>query len=185
MYGSVHTPDGLPIEDGDRGPRTERLAACPLRDLAGARFAEGRFGVVALAASFGSLATLTRVLSALPPEFPAPVVVARHLSPDHPSPAAELLGRRTPLEVGWAEDGGVLRPGTVHLAPPGVHLLIGPGGRLSLSGAPKVNFSRPSADVLFRCVAQSYGHRALAVVLTGSGNDGAAGVRAIKGRAGR
>ncbi len=158
MYGGVHTsmPDG-------------------------ARLGEERFGVVALAASLGGLAARRRVLSALPPGFPAPVVVVRHPSSDLPSSAVELLGRCTPLRVRWAEDGGALRAGTVHLAPPGRHLLVGPGGRTSLSGASKENFCHPSADVLFRSVAEAHGHRALAAVLSGSGSDGAAGVRAVKG----
>ncbi|WP_207956146.1 chemotaxis protein CheB [Rubrobacter marinus] len=141
---------------------------------------DARFGVVALTASLGGLAALTRVLSALPADFPVPVVVVRHLSPKSPGMSAELLGRRTPLEVRTAEQGDVLRPGAVHLAPPNGHLIVAPGGALSLSTAPSVNYARPSADVLFRSVARTYGSRALAAVLTGSGADGAEGAREIK-----
>ena len=91
-----------------------------------------RFGIVAVAASLGSLNALTRVLSALPAEFPAPVVVVRHLHAGYPSMAAALLGRHVLLEVKETEAGDRLRPGTVYIAPPGRHLLVGPEGTLAL-----------------------------------------------------
>ncbi|MBD2022625.1 chemotaxis protein CheB, partial [Leptolyngbya sp. FACHB-36] len=76
--------------------------------------------------------------------------------------------------------GDVLRPGIVYTAVPGQHLLVEPDGTLSFSNSEKVNFTRPSADVLFRSLAAHYKTRAIAVVLTGTGTDGALGVRAIK-----
>lgn len=149
----------------ERGDRVRRAEA-----LAGATF-----DVVTVASSLGSLAALTGVLSALPAGFPAPIVVVRHLHCEYPGLGAELLGQHTPLEVGWAGEGEELRPGKVYLAPPGRHLLVESGGVLALSESEKVNFSRPAADVLFCSVAKAYGPRALAVVLTGTGCDGAAG----------
>src|SRR5207244_12016921 len=73
-----------------------------------------------------------------------------------------------------------IRPGTVHIAPPDRHLLVNRDGSLSLSHSELVHFVRPSADLLFESVAASYGERAIAVVLTGTGRDGSLGVGAIK-----
>ena len=91
------------------------------------------FDIVALAASAGGLTALTRVLSGLPEDFPAPVVVVQHLDPRHRSLMAEILSRRTPLAVKQAETGDRLRPGTVYIAPPDHHLLAnGDDVRLAL-----------------------------------------------------
>jgi two-component system chemotaxis response regulator CheB len=93
---------------------------------------------------------------------------------------AEILGRRTHLRVKQAQDGDYLAHATVYVAPPDRHLLVNPDGSLSLSQSELVHFVRPSADLLFESVAASYKERAIAVVLTGTGSDGAMGVKAIK-----
>ena len=142
--------------------------------------ATAAFDVVALAASAGGLMALSTVLAALPAGFPAAVVLVQHLDPHHRSLMAEILGRRTALPVKQAEEGDGLRPAMVSIAPPNRHLLVNPDGTLSLSQSELVHFVRPSADLLFESVAASYKGRAIAVVLTGSGSDGAMGVRAIK-----
>jgi two-component system chemotaxis response regulator CheB len=104
----------------------------------------------------------------------------QHLGPRHRSLMADILSRRTPLRVKQAEEGDCLHPGTVYIAPPNHHLLVNPNGCISLSQSELVHFVRPSADLLFESVAASYRHRAIAVVLTGTGSDGAMGVNAIK-----
>jgi two-component system, chemotaxis family, protein-glutamate methylesterase/glutaminase len=145
------------------------------------RLAPGRpRHVVALAASAGGLSALSRVLSSLSPGFPAPILVVQHLDPEHRSWMAEILGRRTGLRVEQVQGGERLAAGSVYLAPPGHHLLVAADGELSLSDAARVRFSRPSADVLFGSLAASWGSGAIAVVLTGTGSDGADGVRAVK-----
>jgi two-component system chemotaxis response regulator CheB len=93
---------------------------------------------------------------------------------------AEILARRTPLQVKQAEENDVITPGTVYIAPPDRHLLVNPDGTLSLSQSELVHFVRPSADLLFESVAASYKERSIAVVLTGTGSDGNMGVEAIK-----
>jgi two-component system chemotaxis response regulator CheB len=138
------------------------------------------FEVVALAASAGGLNAVSRVLSALPADFPAALVLVQHLDPRHRSLMAEILGRRTPLAVGQAEDGGRLHAGHVAIAPPNRHLLVNQDGTLSLTQTELVHFVRPSADLLFESVAAGFRERAIAVVLSGAGSDGAMGVRAIK-----
>lgn len=138
------------------------------------------FDIVALAASAGGLKALTDVLAALPSDFPAALAVVQHLDPRHRSLMAEILGKRTRLQVREAHEGDVLRPGLAFIAPPNRHLLVNPDGTVSLSQSELVHFVRPSADLLFESAAASFRGRAIAVVLTGSGSDGAMGVKAIK-----
>jgi two-component system, chemotaxis family, protein-glutamate methylesterase/glutaminase len=138
------------------------------------------FEIVALAASAGGLKALSEVLGALPADFPAALVVVQHVDPRHRSLMAEILGKRTALAVSEAREGDRLRPGRTFIAPPDRHLLVNPGGVLSLSQTELVHFVRPSADLLFESAAASYRERAIAVVLSGSGRDGAMGVKAIK-----
>ena len=143
---------------------------------------EGRpaFEIVALASSAGGLAALTSVLSGLPRAFPAAVVLVQHLDPRHRSLLADMLGRSTELRVKMAEEGDRLTGGSVFIAPPNYHLLVDAGGSLSLSQSELIHFLRPSADILFESVAASFPARAIAVVLSGTGSDGARGVQAIK-----
>ena len=136
--------------------------------------------VVALAASAGGIQALSHVLAALPPSFPAAVVVLQHLSEQNPHVMAKIFARRSVLPVVEARAGDVLTAGRVFVAPPGRHLLVGPAGILAFSDALPVHFVRPAADVLFASLAESLGARAIAVVLSGSGFDGADGVKVIK-----
>jgi two-component system chemotaxis response regulator CheB len=138
------------------------------------------FDVVALAASAGGLQALIRVLEGLPSDFGASIVIVQHLDPRHRSLIADIFGRRTALKVKEAEEGDRLGPGSVYTAPPNRHLLVNPDGSLSLSQSELVHFVRPSADLLFESVAAVYKDRAIAVVLSGTGSDGAMGLRAIK-----
>jgi two-component system, chemotaxis family, protein-glutamate methylesterase/glutaminase len=140
----------------------------------------GAFEIVAFAASAGGLQALSQVLAAIPPEFPAAIVVVQHLDPRHRSLMADILSKRTRLPVRQASEGDVLVPGTAHVAPPNRHLLVNSDGTLSLSQSELVHFVRPSADLLFESTAAAYRERAIAVILSGSGHDGAMGVKAIK-----
>ncbi|HEX9944686.1 MAG TPA: chemotaxis protein CheB [Thermoanaerobaculia bacterium] len=139
---------------------------------------------MALAASAGGITALREVLSALPSDFPAPVLVVQHLDPRHRSWLAEILGHYTALAVCQAQGGELPMAGRVYLAPPDRHLLVGESGTLGLSEAARVQYVRPSADLLFTSLAEVWGVGAIAVVLTGTGRDGAEGVRAIKGHGG-
>jgi two-component system, chemotaxis family, protein-glutamate methylesterase/glutaminase len=143
-------------------------------------FERASFDIVALAASAGGLQALTTVLSGLPADFPAAIVVVQHLDPRHRSLIADIFGRRTMLKVKEAEEGDHLVPGMAYTAPPNRHLLVNSDGTLSLSQSELVHFVRPSADLLFESVAASYRDRAIAVVLSGTGADGSMGLRAIK-----
>lgn len=140
--------------------------------------------VVAIGASAGGVVALPAVLSTLPPGFPAAVVVVLHLDPHATSLLASVLARACALPVREAGNGDVLRVGVVYVAPPAAHLVLR-GGALVLTYTDPVHFVRPSVDVLFTSVAAACGSRAVGVILTGAGVDGAAGLRAIKRSGGR
>ena len=141
---------------------------------------DDRFEVVALAASAGGLKAISEVLAGLPADFPAAVLVLQHLDRRHPSLMVDILSRRTALPIKQAEEGERIGPGHAYVAPPDRHLLANPDRTLSLTQTELVHFVRPSADLLFESVAATFRERAIAVVLSGSGSDGAMGVKAIK-----
>ncbi|HEX3426690.1 MAG TPA: chemotaxis protein CheB, partial [Acidimicrobiales bacterium] len=107
------------------------------------------FEIVAVASSAGGLAALTSLLSGLPASFPASVLLVQHLDPRHRSLLADMLNRSTELPVKMAESWDRLTGGSVFVAPPNYHLLVDPGGTLSLTQSELIHFLRPSADVLF------------------------------------
>ncbi len=143
-------------------------------------FSEPAFELVAFASSAGGLSALSEILEPLPADFPVPIVVVQHVDPRHRSLMADILAKRTVLHVKEAEQGEVVCPGTVYIAPPDRHLLVNADGSLSLTQTELVHFVRPSADLLFESAAAGYTNRAIAVVLTGTGSDGSMGVQAIK-----
>jgi two-component system, chemotaxis family, protein-glutamate methylesterase/glutaminase len=149
---------------------------------AGRRFDEGAagFSIVAVAASAGGLRALERIFGDLPAGFPAAIMVVQHLDRNHPSILAQLLGRHTRMKVREARDGERVEPGVIYVAPPDRHLVAGLDGCLRLNREDLVHYLRPSADRLFESAALAFGSRMIAVVLTGTGLDGATGVSAVK-----
>ncbi|MCK8503872.1 chemotaxis-specific protein-glutamate methyltransferase CheB [Myxococcus fulvus] len=140
--------------------------------------------VVALAASTGGPAALFRLLSELPSDFPSPVLVVQHIALGFGQGLASWLATAGPLPVRVAEEGELLLPGHVYLAPDDRHLGV-QDGRAQVSKAAPVNGFRPSATWLFRSVARAHGAESLAVVLTGMGQDGLEGIRELREAGGR
>ena len=141
--------------------------------------ADSTFPVIALAASSGGLNALSLILADLPADIPAALLVVLHRTVRAPNMLVKILEARTRLEVKSAENGDALRTGTVFVAVPDWHLLVTPGGTLSLVRTGKVKHVRPSADSLFLSMAASLKGRAVAVVLTGHDGDGSGGVGAV------
>ncbi len=139
-----------------------------------------RFPIVALVSSAGGFDALTMVLAGLPADFPAATIAMQHLSPDRESHLAELLARQTSLAVDPAHDGAALVPGRVLVIPAAKHLLIGTDDRVRLLDTGSLPPARPSADLLLCTLAVAAGPRAVAVVLTGRGADGALGAQAVR-----
>ena len=143
------------------------------------------YELIAVGASWGGLHAVGQILSALPPEeFGVAVVVAQHRQVETADGGlAALLTSRTLLDVADANDKTPIEAGRVYLAPPDYHLLVQPG-YFSLSTEERVNFARPSIDVLFETAADAYGDKLIGVILTGANDDGAAGLARVKERGG-
>lgn len=140
--------------------------------------------IVAIGVSTGGPDALARVLSSLPTNFPVPVVIAQHTPQIFTSLLAERLSAKSALPVRVCVSGEPLRSRRVVLAPGDFHMVLSQDdGRLRLKThqGPKENFCRPSVDVLFHSVARVFGARALAVVLTGMGQDGLKGCETLHG----
>ncbi|HEY7354404.1 MAG TPA: chemotaxis response regulator protein-glutamate methylesterase [Terriglobales bacterium] len=143
--------------------------------------------VVAIGVSTGGPQSLQYVLSKLPPDFPACVLVVQHMPEGFTEMFARRLDECTSLRVKEAQSGDVLQAGRVLICPGSRHLKVKrlPLGDVAvLSDEPRVNGHRPSADVLFRSVAEEFGPRALGVIMTGMGDDGANGLGSIKAAGG-
>ena len=143
----------------------------------------GGYEIIVVGTSWGGLAALRTLVAGLPRDFALPVAVVQHRHKDSDRLLTTLLQERTPLTVCEVEDKQPLLPGFVFLAPPDYHLLV-ERGHFSLSTDAPVRFSRPSIDVAFTSAADSYGPRAVGVVLTGANADGAEGLSRIAERGG-
>jgi len=141
------------------------------------------YDLVVMGASLGGVAALRLLLAQLPADFPAAVAIVQHRRADADSPLSDLLGAVSLLPVREPRDRERLEPGVVYLGPAGYHLLVEPGW-LALSVEGPVSWARPSIDVLFESAADAYRRRVVAVLLTGSSEDGAAGMAAVARRGG-
>lgn len=139
--------------------------------------------VIALGASAGGVDAIRSVITSLPSDIDAAVLVVLHISPRGPSVLPEIIERASRLRAHHAVDGEPLRQGNVYVAPPDRHLVL-VRDTLHVTDGPRENGVRPAVDVLFRSVARSYGDRTLAVVLSGMLDDGTAGAREVKRCAG-
>jgi len=135
--------------------------------------------IIVVGASAGGVEALMSLVSTLPADLPAAVFVTLHLPPNSTSVLPRLLDRAGPLAATHAEDGEVIKPGRIYVAPPDRHLLI-EDGRVQLAHGPRENRWRPAIDPMFRTAARAYGARVVGVVLTGTMDDGTAGLVAIK-----
>jgi two-component system, chemotaxis family, protein-glutamate methylesterase/glutaminase len=136
--------------------------------------------LVAVGASTGGPAALAAILRALPASTPVPILVVQHSTPGFDAALATWLDETTPLPVRLAADGQPLRPGEVLIAPAGSHLGVTGAARVELWPGPPLAGHCPSATHLFASVARAYRARAVGVILTGMGSDGAAGLLHIR-----
>ena len=147
-------------------------------DLTAAEGAGAPGGVVGIGASAGGVDALIRLVRNLPADFGAAICVVLHVPSSGRSLLAQILGRRTALEVVEARDGDTLRPGCIYVTPNDRHLIIA-GSQISLDRGPKENGVRPAVDVLLRTLAAAHGPRSIAVILSGALGDGSAGAGAV------
>jgi len=142
------------------------------------------YEVIAIGASWGGLYAVSRLLDGLSTEVGPAIVLAQHRGPDSTRGGlAAMLQRHVARPVTEPYDKETIEPRHVYVAPADYHLLV-ENGHFSLSTDERVQFARPSIDVLFESIAQAYGERAIGIVLTGANEDGALGLAAIKERGG-
>jgi two-component system chemotaxis response regulator CheB len=135
--------------------------------------------IVVVGASAGGVEALSTLVSGLPRDLPAAVLIVLHLPPNGTSALPAILERRCCLEVVQARHGDTIEPGRVSIAPVDHHLLVR-AGRLHLARGPRENGVRPAVDPLFRSAARYYTSRVIAVVMSGSRNDGTSGLAVVK-----
>jgi two-component system, chemotaxis family, protein-glutamate methylesterase/glutaminase len=154
-------------------------ATGPMPKLPGSRRAE----VIAIAASTGGPAAIQRLVRQLPAGLTVPIVVAQHMPPGFTRLFAERLERQSHYAAVEARDGAALRPGTIVVAPGGQQMRVvreEGEARVVLTPRAEGDLYAPSADMLFTSIADAFGPAAVAVILTGMGDDGSRGARAIK-----
>jgi two-component system chemotaxis response regulator CheB len=141
------------------------------------------YELVVIGCSMGGMRALQVIFEALPGDFPVPIAVVQHRYKTSGEALPAYLRRHASLSVVDAEDKQWIKPGNVYLAPADYHLLV-ERGEFSLSVEGKVEYSRPSVDVLFESAADAYGPGVVGVILTGANADGARGGKRIKQRGG-
>ena len=142
-----------------------------------------RHDIVVVGASAGGVEALTEFAASLPTGLPASLFVVLHLPAYGHSVLPEILTRRGPLPARHPADGEAIQQGCIYVAPPDHHMLV-KNGHILLTRGPAENNHRPAVDTLFRAAARSYGPRVVGIVLTGTLDDGTAGLQAIKMRGG-
>ena len=138
------------------------------------------FECIVIGASAGGMEAVSKLLSYLPGEFPLPVIFAQHLHPTEDEYLVEYFNDKCALTVKGANEKERIQQGHVYFAPPDYHLLIERDQTFSLSIDEKVNYTRPSIDVLFESAAHVWSSHLIGIILTGANNDGAYGMRLIK-----
>ncbi|MEO8334716.1 MAG: chemotaxis-specific protein-glutamate methyltransferase CheB [bacterium] len=176
---------GAPTPTSSRVTATSLPHASPPQRLG----AQGVVGLVAIAASTGGPAAIQTILSDLPRSFPVPILIVQHIARGFTTGLAHWLGGDTALDVRVAELNELAEPGTVYIAPDDRHIgcRVDRAGaiRIVLDDSPADGAFRPSASYMFRSVAESLGRNSVSVILTGMGDDGIAGLRAVKAVGGK
>ena len=165
---------------GSRPAQPKPAAPPPTgKDLAGSPMAE----LLVIGSSTGGPRALQDILPALPAGLPVPCLIVQHMPSTFTKPFADRLNGLCQVHVKEAEQGEPLKPGTVYIAPGGIHLLYGtrtPKGCVELSPEPVSSLHRPSVDVMFQSVSEQFRGQVLAAILTGMGADGAKGLEQLK-----
>lgn len=165
-----------------RWPKREKPHAAVMGE-AKPRSGPGEPGVVAVGASTGGPVALQTLLSGLPKSFPWPILVVQHIAAGFTQGFVEWLGQTSGFPAHLARHGQALEAGRAYIAPEGLHMTVMSGGYIALGQEPaSENGLKPSVSCLFRSVADVYGRRAIGILLTGMGKDGAEELKRMKDR---
>lgn len=134
---------------------------------------------IVIGASYGGLRALSLLLSGVPGNYTIPVIIVQHRSKDERDLLETVLQQKCEIKIKQADEKEEILGGCVYMAPPNYHLMIEPDRTFSLSIDPSIRFSRPSIDVLFESAAEVYTNKLVGIILTGSNEDGANGIKRI------
>lgn len=144
------------------------------------RLPEGRYSILAIGASWGGVEALSFLVASIPVGWKMPIVIVQHQHALSGTALERILSRLTSLKVVDVEDKQLIKPGHIYIAPANYHLLVEADKSFSLSLEAPVLYSRPSIDVTFSSLADVFGERCIAVLLTGANEDGVDGLRKIR-----
>ena len=169
------------VRENSAGDENAKLPAAPAFEAA----PYPPFNVIVIGASTGGPVALRELLSHLPADFPAAIVVVQHIPAGFTEVLAAQLDRQVPIQVKEAAPGDRLEAGLVLIAPADHHLLLKSNASITLTQGPEINGHRPSIDVTMQSIAQVCGSRTVGVVLTGMGSDGVLGLAEIRAKGGQ
>tara|TARA_B100000683_G_scaffold247895_1_gene260695 strand:+ start:572 stop:1624 length:1053 start_codon:yes stop_codon:yes gene_type:complete len=169
---------------------SRRPVARPVPSVSQTKARKGRpvRDVVAIGVSTGGPPVVQKILSSLPEDFPAGILIAQHMPAAFTGPFAQRLDSVSKIKVKEAENGDVFKPGHAYVAPGGKHIVLDQKiSRINIvvTDQPADALYKPSANVLISSVAEAVGRRALGVILTGMGSDGCEGIRDLKNKGGK
>ncbi len=139
-----------------------------------------KYEAIVIGVSSGGMTALKFIFSALPSDFSIPIIIVQHINANSDNQWIDLLNKKSNLTIKEADEKEKIVSGTTYIAPANYHLLIENDKTFSLTIDERVNFARPSIDVLFESAADAYKNKLIGIVLTGSNNDGAKGIKRIK-----
>jgi two-component system chemotaxis response regulator CheB len=142
--------------------------------------AEGKVAIVVIGGSAGSLEALLEILPAIKPGFPLPIVLVLHRKSSGDDTLVDLLAARTHFKVKETEEKDTPKKGTLYIVPPDYHLLFEEDQAFSLDVSEKVNYCRPSIDIVFQSAANVYGSKLVCILLSGANADGTDGFRYVQ-----
>ena len=142
------------------------------------------YKAVVIGTSAGGMEALSRILTKLPLNFAAPILIVQHLSPQSDGYMARRFNEICNVTVKEAHEKEMILPGTVYIAPANYHLLVENDETISLTVDEKVNYARPAVDVLFETASDTYQDGLIGIILTGANSDGSKGLKKIKERGG-
>jgi len=138
------------------------------------------YEAIVIGVSSGGMNALKIIFTALPADFSIPIIIVQHVGAHSDSQWINLLNEKSNLNLKEADEKEKIQKGKAYFAPPNYHLMIEKDKTFSLTIEERVNYARPSIDVLFESAAEAYKNKLIGVILTGSNNDGTNGIKRIK-----